>query len=225
MEKSKAIIKISFEDWISKPFPNNNDIKYVITNCPQDYQKIFDKIGIFSETKKQTKNMDVKYIYNFEPMIINLTGQAGAGKTTIAKELLKIIPNSINIDGDELREIFDNKDYSENGRRNNINNAYNIALFLKHKGYNPIISLISPYKDLRENLKEKTDVLECYVFTSEIRGREKFHVSNYEKPTSYFLPIDTTDKEVSVVVNDIYEIFSKKLFKNIVLSKNKTNDL
>jgi adenylylsulfate kinase-like enzyme len=50
-------------------------------------------------------------------MIINLTGQAGAGKTSIAKELIKILPNSINIDGDELREIIYNKDYSENGRR------------------------------------------------------------------------------------------------------------
>jgi adenylylsulfate kinase-like enzyme len=218
-------IRISFEDWISNPFPAINESKYIITNCPKEYKKIFDKIGLSYELKKETENMDKKISDNFEPMIINLTGQAGAGKTTIAKELLKLIPNSINIDGDELREIFDNKDYSENGRRNNINNAYNIALFLKHKGYTPIISLISPYKDLRENLKLKTDVLECYVFTDEIRGRENFHVSNYEKPTSYFLPIDTTNKEVSIVVNDIYEIFSKKLFKNIVLPKNKTNDL
>lgn len=63
-------------------------------------------------------------------MIINLTGQAGSGKTTIAKEITNILPKSINIDGDELREIFVNKDYSEAGRRKNIQNAYNIALFL-----------------------------------------------------------------------------------------------
>ena len=81
-------------------------------------------------------------------MIINLTGQAGAGKTTISKELLKLIPNSINVDGDELRDILKNKDYSETGRRNNIRNAYNIALFLQKKEFTPIISLISPFKDL-----------------------------------------------------------------------------
>ena len=101
-------------------------------------------------------------------MIINLTGQAGAGKTTISKELLKLIPNSINIDGDELRDILNNKDYSETGRRNNIKTAYNIALFLEKKEFVPIISLISPYKDLREELKERTEVFECYIFTSEI---------------------------------------------------------
>ena len=62
-------------------------------------------------------------------MIINLTGQAGAGKSTIAKELEKILYNSIIIDGDELREIFVNKDYSEDGRRKNIINAYKNSIF------------------------------------------------------------------------------------------------
>lgn len=127
-------------------------------------------------------------------MIINLTGQAGAGKTTIAKNLLKLIPNSINIDGDELREIFSNKDYSENGRRNNINNAYNIAIFLEHKGFIPIISLISPYKDLRENLKLRVKTLEFYIYTSSIRGRENFFVDNYQPPSESFIFIDTTNE-------------------------------
>lgn len=127
-------------------------------------------------------------------MIINLTGQAGAGKTTIAKNLLKLIPNSINIDGDELREIFSNKDYSENGRRNNINNAYNIAIFLEHKGFIPIISLISPYKDLRENLKSRVKTLEFYIYTSSIRGRENFFVDNYQPPSESFIFIDTTNE-------------------------------
>ena len=57
-------------------------------------------------------------------MIINITGQAGSGKTTIARELEKIVTNPIVIDGDELRELFVNTDYSEGGRRKNITNAY-----------------------------------------------------------------------------------------------------
>lgn len=137
-------------------------------------------------------------------MIINLTGQAGAGKTTIAKELLKLIPKSINIDGDELRDIFKNKDYSETGRRNNISNAYNIALFLQFKGFIPIISLISPYKDLREDLKLKTNVFEYYIFTSEIRGREKFFAENYEKPTEKYFDMDTTGRTAKETAIQIY---------------------
>lgn len=139
-------------------------------------------------------------------MIINLTGQAGAGKTTIAKELCNIIPNSINIDGDELRDILKNKDYSESGRRNNIKNAYNIALFLEKKGYVPIISLISPYKDLREELKQETEVVECYVFTNEIRGRERFFAENYEAPSEDFLSLDTTKRKASDMADDIHNL-------------------
>jgi adenylylsulfate kinase len=127
-------------------------------------------------------------------MIINLTGQPGAGKTTIAKELIKMIPNSINVDGDELRDILNNKDYSVDGRRNNIKNAYNIALFLEKKGFVPVISLISPFNDLREDLKLKTKVLELYIYTTETRGREHLFVENYEIPNNAYY-IDTTLKK------------------------------
>ena len=37
-------------------------------------------------------------------MIIWLTGQPGSGKSTLANELCKHFRNSINIDGDGLRE-------------------------------------------------------------------------------------------------------------------------
>ena len=124
-------------------------------------------------------------------MIINITGQAGSGKTTIAIELEKIIANPIVIDGDELREIFVNKDYSEEGRRRNITNAYNIARFLEAKGFTPIIALISPYLDLREDLKSQSNVSEIYLTTSQIRGRENFFAPGYIPPQEDFLPINT----------------------------------
>jgi adenylylsulfate kinase len=124
-------------------------------------------------------------------MIINLTGQAGAGKSTIARELEKILKNPIVIDGDELREIFVNKDYSEDGRRKNITNAYNIARFLEVKEFTPIIALISPYEDLREDLKSTSEVKEIYIHTTQIRGRENYFAQNYSSPKSNFLDLST----------------------------------
>ena len=51
-------------------------------------------------------------------MIYWLTGQPGSGKTTICKEILELKDYRIfHIDGDDLRDLFDNKDYSESGRR------------------------------------------------------------------------------------------------------------
>ena len=127
-------------------------------------------------------------------MIYYLVGQPHAGKTTLSKLLKEhLFPqNVVQIDGDDLRDIFQNKDYSEEGRRNNIRRAQDIAMFLNAKGIDVIMSLVSPYKDLRDELKEKSDVVEVYVHTSDVRGRESFHVENYEKPTENYIDIDTT---------------------------------
>jgi adenylylsulfate kinase len=100
--------------------------------------------------------------------------------------------NIIQIDGDEIRDIFQNKDYSEQGRRKNIQRAQDIAKFLNSKGFDVIMSLVSPYKDLRDELKSTSNVTEVYIHTTEVRGREGFHVENYEKPTENYISIDTT---------------------------------
>jgi adenylylsulfate kinase len=131
-------------------------------------------------------------------MIVWLTGQPGSGKTTIALELMKTFSptSTVHIDGDDLRDIFQNKDYSETGRRRNIERAQDIALFLHRKGHTVLVSLVSPYKDQRDTFKKIADVIEVYVHTSDIRGRENFHVSDYEPPTENFIDIDTTTETV-----------------------------
>ena len=130
-------------------------------------------------------------------MIIWLTGQPGAGKTTLAKLLEAYFSDqSVIIDGDDLRELLKNTDYSENGRRKNIEYAQNMAKDLYYNEYNVIVSLVSPYKDQRELFKQDmgSSIKEVYVHTSNIRGKEHFHVHNYEAPTENFVEIDTTDK-------------------------------
>lgn len=123
-------------------------------------------------------------------------GQPGSGKTTLANHLKDWLmldyDKVVQIDGDDIREIFNNKDYSENGRRLNIKRAYDIATFLNKKDFIVILSLVSPYLDLRENFKKNTDVVEIYVHTSDIRGKEKYHVLDFQKPIKNFIDIDTS---------------------------------
>lgn len=129
-------------------------------------------------------------------MIYWLTGQPGSGKTTLANWIQGSFPTkSMIIDGDDLRDIFVNKDYSEEGRRKNIERAQILAKFLHYKGYTVIVSLVSPFREQREQFKVEMgdDLVEIYVHTTNIRGREQFHV-NYEEPLSFFTDCDTTDK-------------------------------
>jgi adenylylsulfate kinase len=141
-------------------------------------------------------------------MIYWFTGQPGAGKTTLAKYLVEYYQENrvIHIDGDDLRSIFNNKDYSEAGRRKNIERAQDIALFMHNKGYEVVVSLVAPYKDQRDQFKSQNSIIEIYVHTTESRGRELFHVAEYEAPTENFIDIDTTIKNET---DSYYELLKK----------------
>lgn len=142
-----------------------------------------------------------------------LTGQPASGKTTLAKLLVKSIKDKnisneiYNIDGDDLRNLFQNKDYSRKGREANIRLGMSIAAYLINKNCIPIISLVSPYRFLREEFKSKYNVIEVYLHTTEIRGRENFFVEEYEPPLDNFIDMDTTNKTESESLNEILDVY------------------
>ena len=141
-----------------------------------------------------------------------LTGQPASGKTTLAQLLIKHFRSNnfnkcFNIDGDDLRDLFQNKDYSKKGRYENIRLGMSIAAYLINKKQLPIISLVSPYRELREEFKAKYTVLEVYLHTSEIRGREHYFVQDYEKPMDNFLQIDTTNQTEQESLSEILNVY------------------
>ena len=143
-------------------------------------------------------------------MIIWLTGQPGSGKTTLANSLIDNIskeePNIkiINLDGDDLRKINKNKDYSKEGRIKNISTAISIIRFLVNKEYFCIVSIVAPYAFLRDELKEEFSFLEVYLHTTEIRGREDYFAKDYEIPTdSKTLRLDTGKSTIKECTDQI----------------------
>ena len=114
-------------------------------------------------------------------MIIVLFGQPCSGKSTIAKEL-----GIHNIDGDRLRDLFANKDYSREGRMRNLNRASDIVHYLNSTWIEEakiVLSLVYPYKEARDYLNSLTqDIKWVYLTYEGKRGRENFHVEDFQQP-------------------------------------------
>lgn len=142
-------------------------------------------------------------------MIYLFTGQPHSGKTTLSKYLrTALLSQNLKkpiyiIDGDYLRKIYKNIDYSVKGRTENINIAHSIAIYLNSQDCDVIIAMVSPFMELREELKSKHGALEIYVHTKDIRGRENYYTTNYERPISNFIEIDTTSITELESVNEL----------------------
>ena len=147
-------------------------------------------------------------------MIYWFTGQPGHGKTTLAKAMLSHLASqgikAFHVDGDDLRALTTNADYSRGGRENNIRRAQLLAHYLQSKGHTVVVSLVAPYRDIREELKATAEVTEVYVHTTETRGREEKHASDYEAPLDNFIDIDTTGKSVEQSLQEVLDAFESR---------------
>lgn len=139
-------------------------------------------------------------------MILVLFGQPNSGKTTLADEIMKIRYTAIHIDGDKLREIFVNKDYSKEGRIKNLNRASDIATFMNQIGDDVVMSLVYPYKETRDYLNSlNKDICWVYLTYEGERGRESFHVADFETPLEdeKVLHLNTTKETETECINKI----------------------
>jgi adenylylsulfate kinase-like enzyme len=124
-------------------------------------------------------------------MIIWITGQPASGKTTLAKYLTECFVDKTYrvIDGDVFRHHTANNDYSEQGRRLNVERIMIFALGEEHYYDYIIVAAVSPFKDQRDWIKTKANVKEIYLTSS--RQREGRMVEYYSPPTNNYLHIDT----------------------------------
>jgi hypothetical protein len=113
-------------------------------------------------------------------MITVLFGQPHSGKTTLSYDL-----ESWTLDGDKLRAVFQDKDFSREGRIKNLNRASDIAVFMHSIYKNISIAMVYPYKEARDYLNNMCtrlgiEIAWIHLYYSEERGREAFHVKDFE---------------------------------------------
>lgn len=153
-------------------------------------------------------------------MIYWFTGQPAHGKTILGKKLHNFLKTEkrnwrrdvFHVDGDDLRELTINKDYTPEGRVTNIRNAQMIVEYLHNNGCDVVVSLVAPPRWLRDEFKERigsADFQEIYVHCSEPRERDHFHSKAYEPPITDFFDIDTTKDSPNTSFSKIINILTK----------------
>lgn len=124
-----------------------------------------------------------------KPAVIWLTGLSGAGKTTIANTLKKKFENNyispVLLDGDDIRKTLRVNNFDEDSRKqHNLYVGY-LASILENLGYVVIVSLISPYAEVRNEIRGMCkNFIEVYVSTNIEICIQRDTKGNYQKALS-----------------------------------------
>ena len=138
-------------------------------------------------------------------MIIVLFGQPTSGKSTLANKLLENKYSLVNIDGDKIRKIFKNDNYTREGRIQNLNRASDIAIYLnKSLGHDVVLSLVYPYQEARDYLNSLcNDVKWVYLTYDGKRDRDSFHVADFDAPQEGTLILNTSKLSIEECIEQI----------------------
>lgn len=134
---------------------------------------------------KQTEEISATKIRNSKKKIIWLTGNTGAGKTSLAY-LLKERLNGIVLDGDEMRaSISIDLGLSDEDREENNLRIARLAAILNAQNQNVIVSVIAPFEKTRQKIDKLINPYWIYI-----GGGETAPDKPYEPPEKPHLTID-----------------------------------
>ncbi len=123
--------------------------------------------------------------------IILIMGLPGAGKTTLANELAKLI-ESKRLNADEIRRADNDWDFSEEGRTRQSKRMSEVALKLKNEGNNVIADFICPTPEARKIFPAD------YIIWVDTIKEGRFEDTNqmFVKPENFDFHVTTQDAKV-----------------------------
>ncbi len=115
-------------------------------------------------------------------------GLPGAGKTTLANELAKLI-KSKRLNADEIRRAANDWDFSEEGRTRQSKRMFEVALKLKNEGNNVIADFICPTPEARKLFPAD------YIIWVDTIQKGRFEDTNqmFVKPEKFDFHVTTQD--------------------------------
>ena len=127
-------------------------------------------------------------------------GLPGAGKTTLANELSKLIECK-RLNADEIRKVANDWDFSEEGRKRQARRMSDAALKIKKEGNNVIADFICPTPAARELFPAE------YIIWVDTIKEGRFDDTNqmFVKPEKYDFKVTTQDAKLwtSKIIKEI----------------------
>ena len=136
--------------------------------------------------------------------IILIMGLPGAGKTTLANELAKLI-KAKRLNADEIRKAANDWDFSEEGRTRQSKRMAEAALKMKNEGNNVIADFICPTPEARKLFPAD------YIIWVDAIQKGRFEDTNqmFVKPEKYDFHV--TSQDASTWAPKIFENIKKTL--------------
>ena len=123
--------------------------------------------------------------------IILIMGLPGAGKTTLANELSKLIECK-RLNADEIRKVANDWDFSEEGRKRQAKRMSDAAIKIKKEGNNVIADFICPTPEARELFPAD------YIIWVDTIKKGRFEDTNqmFVKPEKFNFHVTTQDAKL-----------------------------
>lgn len=134
---------------------------------------------------KEIEKISATKIRNSQKRIVWLTGNVGAGKTSLAY-LLKERLNAVVLDGDELRaSISTDLGFSKKDRDAHNMRVARLAKILNAQDFNVVVSVIAPFRSTRQKITKMINP--CWIY---IKGGKRGKDMPYEVPRNPDLVIE-----------------------------------
>jgi adenylylsulfate kinase-like enzyme len=168
-------------------------------------------------------------------LVIWITGLSGAGKTTLSKQLYTYLRekyiNTILLDGDILRGVLSDFDYTLDGRLKGAKQIHNLCMMLEQQGMIVVCATMSLFKEIHKLNREKfLNYLEVFIdvdmhtliqrdskqlYSRALEGKEKNVVGidlSFDIPKNADLILqNNVELDISKNINTLLKIIEQKI--------------